>query len=304
MAAGSEDKAQLLKDGGGPKRVRYFSGRAAVGLGATLISFGLIVIAAQIAVLVVYRVFFHDIAQGLWCGVAFILTGTVGIIAGKRRTSPWIIAHLVLCIIVCLFAASLIGLSAIATVMNSVFGSAYTYKNPCSGQIAPVNQAGYTSGYTGGYYTGYYTSYYTSYYTGGYGTGSTGSTGSSGTGHWTSGWTSLWTGYWTGSYYTSYYSGYSGYFSRFGNTGCYVLNVPWVVQFSMNVIMASFGIFSAIIAIIAGTLSCAPICCNPDKKRDIESPPTYAESPPYYQLPTTIPVDVVCIDVPTGASHM
>jgi hypothetical protein len=244
------DKAQLLRADGRKKEVRFFSGKAAVGLGATIISFGIIVIAAQITILALYNLFFTNISQGLWCGAVFILTGVIGVVAGKRRTGPWVIAFIVFCIFVCLFAGVLIGLSAVSSVFSTVFGTVYIYQNPCGHQVPrfPPSMP-------------------------------------------------------DPHYYTGYYNGYAGYMNSYGSRGCYALNVPWAVQFSMNIIMAAFGVFTAIIAIIACTLSCAPICCNPEKKEEEDDThPSHLplEAPPYYELPNAVMPGVLFVDMATG----
>jgi len=65
------DKSKLLsEDRSRSGRVKYFSGRASVGLGSTMIACGCLAIIAQIVVLVVYYHFFISISQGIWCGVA------------------------------------------------------------------------------------------------------------------------------------------------------------------------------------------------------------------------------------------
>jgi hypothetical protein len=238
---------------GGP--IKYFSGRAAVGLGSAQIVFGVLTIIAQIVILRVYDVFSNAISQGIWCGVAFIVCGTIGVIAGKRRTFPWVVAQLVFCILVCLFAAAIIALSALTSVYH--YGSAYTY--------VPCQSTGYYSHYNSG--------------------------GTGGQKH-------INNLYWNNYYYGS------------GGQPCtgpgFILNVPWVVQFSLNLIMGCLGILSAVLAIVAATLSCAPLCCNPDqldkpkKAKLAASEETMAEP-----LPEKVPIgDAIFLDVPTNAYHI
>jgi len=238
---------------GGP--IKYFSGRAAVGLGSAQIVFGVLTIIAQIVILRVYDVFSNAISQGIWCGVAFIVCGTIGVIAGKRRTFPWGVAQLVFCILVCLFAAAIIALSALTSVYH--YGSAYTY--------VPCQSTGYYSHYNSG--------------------------GTGGQKH-------INNLYWNNYYYGS------------GGQPCtgpgFILNVPWVVQFSLNLIMGCLGILSAVLAIVAATLSCAPLCCNPDqldkpkKAKLAASEETMAEP-----LPEKVPIgDAIFLDVPTNAYHI
>jgi len=252
MARGS-DEEKLVGPSKARGPIKYFSGRAAVGLGSVQIVLGALAIIAQIVILVVYNVFYTAISQGIWCGVAFIVCGTIGVIAGKRRTFPWVVAQLVFCILVCLFAAAIIALSAMTSVYR--YGAAYTY--------VPCQSTGYYSHYQSGEQLG--------------------------------GQKHINNLYWNNYYYGS------------GGKPCtgpgFILNVPWVVQFSLNLVMGCLGIVSVIVAIVAATLSCAPLCCNPEqpeksKKAPLAAPEvTMAEA-----LPEKTPIEnAIYLDVPTNA---
>lgn len=282
----------------GKNRLKYFSGRAALGLGVTLIVFGLIVIAAQITIIAVYKVNLSALSQGIWCGTAFVLSGVFGIVAGKRRTVAWVVAHMIICIIATIFAGAVIALSGLSMAYSP--GQPYNYQSwPCAGSTGSYGSSG-SNGYsgTGYYYTGntgstfysYYTSGMTGYWTN-YNTGSIGAPITLGNGglltpyNETTAWVQYFTGYLTG-YYTQYYNGYGS--DYYGPTGCYVMNVPWIVQFSMNIIMGVLGIICAILTVIAATLSCAPLCCSPtnneSQEKNWKAPlmsPAYIEAPPY-----------------------
>jgi len=252
--AGQSDEENLVASNKPRGPIKYFSGRAAVGLGSAQIVFGVLTIIAQIVILRVYDVFSNAISQGIWCGVAFIVCGTIGVIAGKRRTFPWVVAQLVFCILVCLFAAAIIALSALTSVYH--YGSAYTY--------VPCQSTGYNSHYNSG----------------------------------TGGQKHINNLYWNNYYYGS------------GGQPCtgagFVLNVPWVVQFSLNLIMGCLGILSAIVAIVAATLSCAPLCCNPEKlDKPKKAQVTASEEIMAAPLPEKVPIeDAIFLDVPTNAYHL
>lgn len=228
-------------------RVALFSGRAARRLGVTQIVLGCLCVCAQIALLAVYKldytVRFLSNCQGIWCGIAFIIVGVFGIVAGKLRRKPWIIVYLVLCIVVCFFTAALISLSALMSAYN--YGPLYLYKlRHCSHHHHHDRQFGDATSKPSSvdYWSGYYD-------TGYYGTGY----------------------YGTGYYDTGYYGGSEDYWSSYYPdrrssshcSGYYAINVPWVVQFSMNLLMILLGLISAVVAIVSATLSCAPFCCIP-----------------------------------------
>jgi len=243
--------------------VDYFPARAVRGLAVTQIMFGCVVIIAQIVVLAVYNLFFNHVSQGIWCGVAFIVCGTFGIVSARRRTVPWMVAHLTLCIIICLFCAAIIALSALTSVYY--FGSLYTYQyQPCPGNDG-----------------------FPMYY----------GTGPSGPGYYdTPGGTSE-NDYWGRYYSTGGFQGPSQYYPGQGGQLCfgrYVINIPWIVQFTMNILMGLIGIINAIVSVVAATLSCSTFCYNKarkeEKKELINSssdpyrvdiiPPAYCEKPP------------------------
>lgn len=229
----SSDTERLVLNTVGWKRVKHFSGRAVKNLGIAQIVFGCLVIAAQIVILAIYNIFFNSISQGIWCGGAFIFVGAIGIVAGKRRTLPWVIAHLVFCILVCVFCAAVMGLSA----LNSAyaFGSPYHYMYSCGGSTGsyyPGNTGGYPGSYTGGYED---------------------------MGR------NLNDDYWATYYSSGYYMGQQHQEPCYGR---YELDVRWVVQFAMNLLMIVLGLVNTIVVIVAATLSCAPLCCNPEEPEE------------------------------------
>jgi len=105
-------------------------------------------------------------------------------------------------------------------------------------------------------------------------------------------------------YWNTYYYGSGG--APCTGAG-WIINIPWVAQFSMNLLMGCLGILSAIIAIVSATLSCAPLCCIPDEKPDkkpnkeLAGPvETCAEA-----LPEKTPIeDHIFLDVPSNAYHI
>jgi len=273
------DKEQLVPGDTGSNLKRSYAGRSVLRLGVTQIVLGLLVIAAQIVVLAVYNIFFNSISQGIWCGVAFIVCGVIGIVAGKRRTSRWITAHLVLCIFACIFAFAIIALSALTSVYN--YGSPYTYmSDPCPvpmdyipshhhhdpNDMAPVPQVP--------------------------GDGMAPP---------------------VDDYWNSYYYGYGPRGERYPcySNGHYVINVPWVVQFSMNLFMGVAGIINAILSVVAATLSCYPLCCDPfkqQKKDDRQKKLLAVTSQEQEQEAEPLPVKVVPSDfivmATEGSSHI
>jgi len=242
--------------------VEYFPPRAVRGLAIAQIAFGIVVIIAQIVVLSVYNLFFNHISQGIWCGLAFIVCGAFGIVSGKFRTVPWIVTHLILCILICVFSAAIIVLSALTAVYY--FGSMYTYQyRPCPGNNGfPMF---YGTGFTGpGYYNspnmeGYENDFWGLYYSAG-----------------------------------TPVQAYMGQGKGQPCFGHYVISIPWVVQFTMNMLLGCLGIINAIVSIVAATLSCGPVCCYNRKKEDEDKenlidcfgseiltvvPPPYSEKP-------------------------
>jgi len=250
-----------------------FPARAVRGLAATQIVFGCLVIIAQVVVLAVYSLFFNHISQGIWCGIAFVVCGAFGVVSARKRTLPWVVTHLTLCIIVCLFCAAIITLSALTAVYY--FGSMYTYQSrPCPGNN------GFPMFYgTGSSGTGYY--YSPSGDTGGYPDDD----------------------FWGRFYNSMGFDSPNQYYAGYGGEPCfghYVINIPWIVQFSMNLLMGFLGIMTAIVSIVAATLSCAPICYYRASKHDDSkdnliddttgsdivtiTPPSYCEKPPIYGI--------------------
>jgi len=59
------------------------------------------------------------IGDGIWGGVLYIITGVVGVVSSRRRTTCMINAHLVLCIISLISAAVELGLNATAAVVDN-----------------------------------------------------------------------------------------------------------------------------------------------------------------------------------------
>lgn len=257
--------------------VKYFPARAVRGLAITQIVFGCVVIIAQIIILALYNLFFTSISQGIWCGVAFVVCGAFGVVSSKYRTFPWVVTHLVLCIIICVFCAAIVGLSALTAVYY--FGSPYTYQSrPCpvsnfylsSNWHAPGDNSVPRDNLLGDQLEN--------------------------------------------DYWLTYYS--TGYHQADGNPaiepcfGHYVINIPWIVQFAMNLLMGCLGVINAIVSIIAATLSCAPVCCYLDKKKEDEeqliensSPDSDSILPPYSEK---APIDMqqILVDSPAGTQHI
>jgi hypothetical protein len=238
------NKDKLVLNTVGWKRVKHFSGRAVMSLGIAQVVFGLLVIGAQIVILALYNIFFNSISQGIWCGGAFIFCGAFAIVAGKRRTLPWVIVHLVFCILVCFFCAAVMGLSALNAAYE--FGSPYRYIYPCS----------HSTDGTGSYYPG-------NYYPPGHGDDGLEHTGPVGT------------SYGSGNYYSGGYgTGGDDYWNAYYQMppqpcyGKYVLDTMWVVQFSMNLLMMLLGLVYTVVVIVSATLSCAPLCCNPEDNEE------------------------------------
>lgn len=265
------NKDKLVLNTVGWKRVKHFSGRAVMSLGIAQVVFGLLVIGAQIVILALYNIFFNSISQGIWCGGAFIFCGAFAIVAGKRRTLPWVIVHLVFCILVCIFCAAVMGLSALNAAYE--FGSPYHYVYPCTG----------STGGTGGYYPGTYGS--GNYYSGGYGMG-------------------------VDDYWNSYYNP-----PQPPCYGKYVLDTMWVVQFSMNLLMILLGLVYTVVVIVSATLSCAPLCCNPEDNEEYKketcmkedlSGNTAVNLNAYLAFPEQAPayVEHVKLDTPSDPIHI
>jgi len=59
------------------------------------------------------------IGDGIWGGVLYIITGVVGIISSRRRTTCMINSHMILCIISLISAAVELGLNAAAAVYDN-----------------------------------------------------------------------------------------------------------------------------------------------------------------------------------------
>jgi len=252
----SSDKVKLI-GGRDSSPGRYYAGRHVVGLGIVQIILGCLAVAAQIAIRVIkdnnrYTHTFENfddlgVSQGFWCGVAFILCGSIGIVAGKRRTAPWIVAFLSLCILVCFFSAALIGLSTVNAVMFVKvfeFDSVYVYRNvPCDS----IRNSGSDYYWYGGPSadTGYYNGNGNYEDTGRYNTKPI-----------------------DGDYWQNYYSGYYGSDSL--PCGIWDINAPLFIFYSMSLLMGCLGIINSILTVIAATLSCVPLCCRP-KLDDEES---------------------------------
>ena len=391
----SEDTEGLLTGGRG--EMKALPRGPIKGLAITQIVMGCLAVAAQIVILALYHQFFNAISQGIWCGIAFIVCGIIGIVASKKATKPWIITHLVLCVAICLFSACIIALSALTAAYN--YGSLYTYQ-PCyyhpqyypeyaalnvpgrsaappppvlgphgsltaspgeSATVKPSTKSttmsfaeemlkddypdawdvstarptmkpasrsttgiiGDTSrDYTdhfdddvpeaGGYihtpnyptydtypYYNTYPSYdtYNSYYYNTYPTYDT-------------------YPYYTGQYFDthpyntypntgSYWDSYYYYYSRYPCYGANVLNVPWVVQFSMSLLMCLLGLISAVLAVVAATLSCVPLCCDPLAKiQDSKQSHDWSGDSHVTAQADPLPIKVIPLDMDAGVQPM
>jgi hypothetical protein len=270
----ADDKEKLVKDSLSSNPGGIYAGRHVLRLGVTQIVIGCLVIAAQIVVFSVYNLYlFSFISHGIWCGAAFFVCGVIGILAGKRRTTCLITSHLVLCILACIFSGAIISLSALTSVYN--YGSPYTYHSdpvPC---FQPNN---YLPRHNHEY------------------PGLEPTTPPS---------------YLGDDYWNSYYNGYGSYGARYPcYNGHYVINDPWVIQFTMNLFMGTMGIINAILSLVAGTLSCVPLCCDPfkqqlkdDHKKQLLNV-TSQEQEQAGPLPVKVAPSDVIIVASQGSSHI
>jgi len=116
-------------------------------------------------------------------------------------------------------------------------------------------------------------------------------------------------------FWATYYSGKYSRALRYHNIpgtqlcfGHYVINIPWIIQFVLNLLMGTLGIATAVVSVVSATFSCAPVCCYKDEEQDegklallddAATPDVLAVMPPSYAEKD--PIKEIQIDVPTGA---
>lgn len=81
------------------------------------------------------------------------------------------------------------------------------------------------------------------------------------------------------------------------------------MQFSMNLLMGALGIISAILSVVAATLSCVPLCCDPLKQQEKEDRAKLLDVTSQEQeagpLPVKVaPSDVIVVSAAIGSSHI
>ncbi|CAH1799855.1 unnamed protein product [Owenia fusiformis] len=104
----------------GPRVWPNFNGKASTVLGGLQVACGILAVIFGIAAIGVHASIYQS-GAGIWCGfLFFMVTGAFGIVAGKAKTTGWIVAFMVMSIITAVIGCvTLLTIASIGTAIDS-----------------------------------------------------------------------------------------------------------------------------------------------------------------------------------------